>query len=85
MGPEVQCMISQISHAVHAVVLCILLFVAGLLISYHSVLLTSVLVCTLAFISLLCPMWLVRIQKFKAKINGPWDEAQPKLSASLSM
>jgi len=29
-------------------------------------------------------MWLIRIQKFKAKINGPWDEAAPKLSSTLT-
>jgi len=32
------------------------------------------------FIGLLCPMWLVKIHKFKAQINGPWDEAVPRLS-----
>jgi phosphatidylinositol glycan class C protein len=32
------------------------------------------------FVGLLCPMWLVKIHKFKAQINGPWDEAVPRLS-----
>lgn len=32
------------------------------------------------FVGLLCPMWLVKIHKFKAQINGPWDEAIPRLS-----
>lgn len=32
-----------------------------------------------AFVALACPAWLVRIHKFKAKINGPWDEAAPRV------
>jgi len=27
-----------------------------------------------------CPCWLVHIEKFKTKINGPWDEAVPRLT-----
>lgn len=29
------------------------------------------------FITFLCPMWLVKVHKYKAKINGAWDEAVP--------
>jgi len=28
-------------------------------------------------------MWLVRVHKFKAQMNGPWDEAVPKMSLAL--
>lgn len=31
----------------------------------------------------LCPWWLVHIEKFKTKINGPWDEAMPRLTSLL--
>lgn len=34
-------------------------------------------------VSFVCPYWLVQIQKFKAKINGPWDEAVPKIPMSI--
>ena len=44
-----------------------------------SVVLTSSFLCTIGCITWLCPMWLIRIQKFKAKINGPWDIAAPQL------
>jgi len=27
------------------------------------------------FITFVCPLWLVFIQKYKNEINGPWDEA----------
>ena len=57
---------------------------ALLLVGRQSVLLTSALLCMLAFVALLCPMWLVRIHKFKAQINGPWDEAAPRLSSKLA-
>lgn len=58
--------------------------VAVVLVWRQSVVLTSALLCTLVFSTLLCPMWLVRIQKFKAQINGPWDEADPKLTSTLA-
>ncbi|GBF92993.1 phosphatidylinositol N-acetylglucosaminyltransferase subunit C [Raphidocelis subcapitata] len=35
------------------------------------------------FVSLACPWWLVHIHKFKAKINGPWDEAVPQVPTHL--
>lgn len=31
------------------------------------------------FVSLLCPIWLVRLQRSKREISGPWDEASPGL------
>ncbi|XP_074312410.1 phosphatidylinositol N-acetylglucosaminyltransferase subunit C [Silene latifolia] len=30
----------------------------------------------LVFITFICPYWLIRIQKYKFEINGPWDEAK---------
>jgi phosphatidylinositol glycan class C protein len=56
---------------------------AVLLVTKASVVITSALLCSLACITFICPMWLVRIQKYKAQINGPWDEAIPKLSMAL--
>uniref|UniRef100_A0A1D2A9G7 Phosphatidylinositol N-acetylglucosaminyltransferase subunit C n=1 Tax=Auxenochlorella protothecoides TaxID=3075 RepID=A0A1D2A9G7_AUXPR len=35
------------------------------------------------FLGVLCPLWLVRAHKFKAKINGPWDEAVPRLGQDM--
>ena len=56
---------------------------AAALLARQSVLLTSAFCCALLFVTLMCPMWLVRIHKFKAQINGPWDEAVPHLSRHL--
>lgn len=44
-----------------------------------SVVATSWLMAVLLLVIFLCPMWLVRIEKFKAHLNGPWDEAVPHL------
>jgi len=44
-----------------------------------SVVVTSWLIAVLLLVVFLCPMWLVRIEKFKAHLNGPWDEAVPHL------
>jgi phosphatidylinositol glycan class C protein len=32
-------------------------------------------------VALLCPLWLVRMMRFKRQINGPWDEARPEEAA----
>mmetsp|Transcript_1508 Transcript_1508/g.3174 ORF Transcript_1508/g.3174 Transcript_1508/m.3174 type:complete len:334 (+) Transcript_1508:306-1307(+) len=32
---------------------------------------------SMVYITFVCPFFLVRIQKFKIQINGPWDEARP--------
>ena len=56
---------------------------ATLILAPLSAVLTTAFVALVLFISLLCPMWLVRVHKFKAQINGPWDEAVPKMSLTL--
>lgn len=58
---------------------------ASMMLAPISIVLTSAFVALVIFISLLCPMWLLRIHKFKAKINGPWDEAVPKMSLTLDV
>lgn len=36
----------------------------------------GVLLGLVVFITFICPYWLIRIQKYKFEINGPWDEAK---------
>jgi phosphatidylinositol glycan class C protein len=69
--------------AAHAALTAALAAGAAALLARQSVLLTSAFCCALLFVTLICPMWLVRIHKFKAQINGPWDEAVPHLSRHL--
>lgn len=35
------------------------------------------------FVAVGCPLWLVRLHKFKAKISGPWDEAVPRVPTHM--
>lgn len=38
-------------------------------------------VAAVLFVTLACPLWLVRMMRFKRQINGPWDEAKPRKDA----
>ena len=35
-------------------------------------------VAVVLFVVIACPLWLVRMMRFKRQINGPWDEAKPR-------
>ena len=39
-------------------------------------------VAAVLFVALACPLWLVRMMRFKRQINGPWDEAKPGKNAA---
>jgi phosphatidylinositol glycan class C protein len=80
MAPALHYAILERSPATHLAMSVVLSFAAALTLAAASVVLTSALLCTLVCVGFICPMWLVRIQKFKAQINGPWDEAVPKIS-----
>jgi len=56
---------------------------AVLLLLQLSVAATAAFVAAVLSVSFVCPYSLVTLQKFKAKINGPWDEAVPKIPTSL--
>lgn len=65
--------LSRIAHTGVTVAL-VLLCAAAIAPLSASLAGASVGVC--AFVGVLCPLWLVRVQKFKTEIQGPWDEAQ---------
>lgn len=83
LGPYCRRQVAAASHAAHATLTAAMAAAAAASLARQSVLLTSAFVCSLAFVTLICPMWLVRIHKFKAAINGPWDEAVPRLSRAV--
>ncbi|KAI9333010.1 phosphatidylinositol N-acetylglucosaminyltransferase subunit C [Obelidium mucronatum] len=33
--------------------------------------------CVLLFVTFICPVWFLGVQKYKDEIRGPWDEAKP--------
>ena len=79
-GPQCRHFVAATSAFGHVALTCTLALLAAALLLQQSILLTSAFVCTLVLITFICPMWLVRIHKFKAQINGPWDEAVPNIS-----
>ena len=44
-----------------------------------SVSVASIYAAMLVFVTFVCPLCLMRVQKCKAQINGPWDEAIPSI------
>lgn len=48
--------------------------------SQYSKLVIYLYFATTLFITFVCPLWLIWIQRYKNQINGPWDEALPKIS-----
>ena len=84
LGPRLHRMLAESAPLLHIAVLVVQVAASFKMVYAASVVLCSGLACTLCCITILCPMWLVRIQKFKAKINGPWDQAAPVLSSSAT-
>lgn len=88
LGPYCWKEIAKISGAVHAVLTAIFVSVAVVAIAYHTsekmsqpaLFSLAAYMCSVLSISFMCPAWLIRIHKYKANINGPWDEANPKLT-----
>ena len=83
LSPYVRRYLRQAAPAAYTVLTFAMPLVAMGLLAPLSPVLMSAFLAAVLFVSLLCPFWLVRIHKFKAKINGPWDEAVPELLSSL--
>lgn len=83
MGPYVRHKLAAASPAAHVATTVGLAATALCLLAVQSRLVAIAFAGACLFIAFACPAWLVRIHKFKAQINGPWDEAAPRLSARL--
>ncbi|EEB08947.1 pig-C [Schizosaccharomyces japonicus yFS275] len=44
-----------------------------------SVAIASVFLLLIFFISFVCPVWFIKLQRFKNEIHGPWDIARPQI------
>lgn len=75
--------IRRASLAAHVAVTAAMVGAATALLLPLSAALAELFCALVLFTSLGCPAWLLRIQKFKAKINGPWDEAVPCLPGTI--
>ena len=83
LSPYVRRYLRQAAPAAYGILTLVMPLVAMALLAPLSVVLMFAFLAAFLFVSLLCPFWLVRIHKFKAKINGPWDEAVPELLSTL--
>ena len=83
MFPFARRYILQSSPRVYLLLTYALVSVSLLLTQMLSYVLSVMLSLSLVFVSFVCPLFLVKMHKFKAQINGPWDEAVPRISSKL--
>ena len=84
LSPFMRRYIRQASLAVHGTLTVLMLGASVALLLPLSRIITGLFLAAVALVSFVCPYCLVRIHKFKAKINGPWDEAVPAIPTSLA-
>lgn len=84
LSPFIRRYIRQASLAVHVTVTVLMLLSSAALLLPLSRVITGLFLSAVIIVSFVCPWSLVRIHKFKAKINGPWDEAVPQIPTSLT-
>lgn len=75
--------VKQVSWRAHVLVTALMMLGSAALLSAISLRLTTAFLLVVSTISLLFPLWLLSIHKFKAKISGPWDEATPSMDFML--
>ncbi|EDO32752.1 predicted protein [Nematostella vectensis] len=59
----------------HVLFTCCMVGVSAFLLYPLSLLMASLFVMIILDVTLLCPLWLVKLQDLKNNIHGPWDEA----------
>ncbi|EFJ04894.1 hypothetical protein SELMODRAFT_236892 [Selaginella moellendorffii] len=74
--PPLSCSVKRASVKLHLVLSSLLLLAALGLLLPLSVPACLLLAAALLVITLVCPLWLLRIHEYKFEINGPWDEAK---------
>ncbi|KTW30784.1 hypothetical protein T552_00496 [Pneumocystis carinii B80] len=71
------------SFTIQLILTAFLLTVASILITLEiNFTLTLLFLFSFFFISFVCPLWLISLQKYKSEIHGPWDIAKPKFGNS---
>ena len=73
--PTVRDFIRVRSDAAHHAFTASIVALTFCLFLLSSTLLAGVYVAACAFICVVCPVWLLRVQKYKHEISGPWDIA----------
>ena len=57
----------------------VLFLTATTLFTQISMAIVVIYILGMAFLTFVCPFWLIWIQRYKNEIHGPWDEARPKI------
>mmetsp|Transcript_4888 Transcript_4888/g.10496 ORF Transcript_4888/g.10496 Transcript_4888/m.10496 type:complete len:417 (+) Transcript_4888:76-1326(+) len=85
LSPFARHYIRGASTTAHIVTTLLLLAGALVLLAPLSTPLAALFVGAVICVTFLCPLWLVSIHKFKAQINGPWDEAVPHIPREVML
>ncbi|CAO3568826.1 unnamed protein product [Mortierella alpina] len=75
--PMVRRQLKSISIRSSIVLTLVLVLTAAWLLSSISSAIVVVYLLGMVFVTFVCPLWLIWIQRYKNKIHGPWDEARP--------
>ncbi|KAG0200617.1 hypothetical protein BGX28_006349 [Mortierella sp. GBA30] len=77
--PMLRRQVKSISIRGHLVLTIVLFLTAATLFWPVSHAIVVIYILGMAFVTFLCPFWLIWIQRYKNEIHGPWDEARPKI------
>ncbi|KAJ2474012.1 glycosylphosphatidylinositol anchor biosynthesis [Coemansia sp. RSA 2322] len=69
--------LKRISAAASMATTVVLALMATALFMYISRVIAMLHIFSSLFITLVCPLWLIWVQRYKNEIHGPWDEARP--------
>jgi len=77
LAPRVYRQVKLSSEVAHGITTCCLVLISLALLFHISPLLGTIFGFFVFFITWMCPLTFLYIQRYKNKINGPWDEAVP--------
>ena len=77
LSPYARCYVKNKSPIVDQVLTMTMHVVAVLVLWPIAALVACMYFIAVVFVTFMCPMWLVKVHRYKAKINGAWDEAVP--------
>lgn len=83
LAPFARRYLRQHSNSLYQVLTGFLVTTSVILTSSFGFLVILIYLISLLFVAFVCPLFLVRLHKFKSNINGPWDEAVPRIPLSL--
>ncbi|CAF4710179.1 unnamed protein product [Rotaria sp. Silwood1] len=75
LWPELRKYIKESSFRIFSLLTIVHIIGCILLLSHLSILHTILYILAIIFLTFLCPLWLVSLQKYKISIRGAWEEA----------